>query len=196
MHDPPTLIDLFSGAGGISHGFEQAGFRVVAGVDCDADSVTTFRRNHALARGLHADLADISPADLCRDLGIQPGALDCIAGGPPCQGFSRNRAFRHRDGVFVDDPRNHLYWHFFEFVDHLRPKTVVMENVPEILIKANGFFREAVTERFLNMGYSVTARVLNAAEYGVPQRRRRAVFLAGRDGTRVAGSSGLMVEMP
>ena len=71
-----------------------------------------------------------------------------------------------------------------------------MENVPEILIKANGFFREAVTERFLNMGYSVTARVLNAAEYGVPQRRRRAVFLAGRDGTRVAGSSGLMVEMP
>jgi DNA (cytosine-5)-methyltransferase 1 len=78
-----------------------------------------------------------------------------------------------------------LYWHFFEFVEHLRPKAVIMENVPEILIKANGFFRDAVFERFGKMGYNVSANIVNAAEFGVPQRRRRAIFLAGRDGLKI-----------
>ena len=185
MDRAPTLVDLFCGAGGISHGFDRAGFRVVGGVDCDEDSIETFRRNHPGARGICKDLSKVTGKHLAEELGVEPGSVDCVAGGPPCQGFSRNRAFRHKDGKFVDDPRNHLYWHFFEFVEHLRPKAVVMENVPEILIKANGFFREAVFERFRNMCYAVNATVLNAAEYGVPQRRRRAIFLAGSDGVEI-----------
>lgn len=180
-----TIIDLFSGAGGISHGFERAGFRVIGAVDCDADSVRTFKRNHPGAISLRADLATLTPQELKDGLNLGHEDIGCIAGGPPCQGFSRNRAFRHQGGAFVDDSRNHLYWHFFEFVGYLRPRFVLMENVPEILIKANGFFRDAVFERFEKIGYSVTAKVVNAAEYGVPQRRRRAMFLAGRDGFRL-----------
>lgn len=185
MNDQPTLIDLFSGAGGMSHGFEQAGYRVLAGVDWDEDSLNSFALNHQGARTLKADLASMTPQEMGEALRLEPGGVDVVAGGPPCQGFSRNRAFRHQDGSFVDDPRNHLYWHFFEYVGFFRPKVVVMENVPEILIKQNGYFKEAVFERFASLGYAVEAKVLNAADYGVPQRRRRAIFLAGRDGVRV-----------
>ena len=177
----PTVVDLFCGAGGMSHGFAQAGFHVVAGVDHDKDALATFAANHPGSRALPADLAEGSPDELADSLAIAPGTLDCLVGGPPCQGFSRNRAFNHVDGVFVDDPRNHLYWHFFEYVARFRPKVVVMENVPEILIRANGAFREAVAERFASLGYHAEPRVLNAAEFGVPQWRRRAFFVAGRD---------------
>ncbi len=185
MKTAPILLDLFCGAGGISHGFHQAGFDVVAGVDFDADSIVTFRLNHPNAIGVVADLTDARPEDLAAAIGVGPGEVDCLAGGPPCQGFSRNRAFRHKDGAFVDDPRNHLYWHFFDYVRYFRPRIVVMENVPEILIKANGAFQEAVLDQFHGLGYDVTARVLNAAHYGVPQHRRRAFFLAGSDRQRV-----------
>ena len=183
--NPPTLVDLFCGAGGISHGFQQAGFRVVAGVDSDGDSLQTFAENHAGARVVQADLATLPPKDLALAIGVRPGAVDCLAGGPPCQGFSRNRAFRHVNGQFVDDPRNHLYWNFFEYVGYVRPRIVLLENVPEILIKADGHFREAVFERFRRLGYDADARVLNAADFGVPQRRRRAFFLARSDGHAV-----------
>ena len=159
----PTLIDLFCGAGGISHGFESAGFAVVAGVDSDADSIATFRHNHTDARGVCADLSSVSAERLADELGIRTGEIDCIAGGPPCQGFSRNRSFRRQEGRFVDDPRNYLYWHFFRIIDHLKPKVVVMENVPEILTAANGYFYKEVVERFESMGYLVGARVLNGA---------------------------------
>lgn len=182
----PTLVDMFCGAGGISHGFEQAGFSVIAGVDSDCDSVATFRANHPRSKALQADLSMLAPEQFGELVHIRPGELDCLAGGPPCQGFSKNRAFRHVNGIFVDDPRNHLYWRFFDYVAYLQPKIVLMENVPEILIKANGYFRDAVFERFHSLGYTAEARVINAAEYGVPQWRRRAFFLATRDGLSVS----------
>lgn len=183
----PQLLDLFCGAGGISHGFREAGFAVVGGIDFDRDSVQTFAANHPGSKAICADLSTTSPEALAEIMPVPRGELDCMAGGPPCQGFSRNRAFRHDDdGAFVDDPRNHLYWHFFEYVEHFRPKVVLMENVPEILIKMDGAFRDAVFERFHSLGYEAEARVLNAANYGVPQLRRRAIFVAGRDGHRIA----------
>lgn len=183
--EKPTLIDLFCGAGGMSHGFEQGGFSILAGIDSDADALRTFRANHLGSHILQADLSKMPPEELAEAINIKPGDIDCLAGGPPCQGFSRNRAFRHQEGVFVDDSRNHLYWHFFEYVRYFRPKAVVMENVPEILIKSNGAFREAVFERFRSLGYAADARVLNAADFGVPQHRKRAFFLAGLDGLEI-----------
>ena len=104
MHSTPTLVDLFCGAGGISHGFESAGFRVLGGVDFDADSIATFSRNHTGARGICTDLSQVSGEQLTEELGLKPDSVDCVAGGPPCQGFSRNRAFRHKNGKFVDEP--------------------------------------------------------------------------------------------
>lgn len=179
---PLTVIDLFSGAGGISHGLSRVGFDVLAGVDFDQDAVATFQQNHPNARGLCLDIEKLAPEELARILGIQIGEVDCIAGGPPCQGFSRNRALRHQNGRFVDDPRNHLYWHFFTFVRHLRPNYVILENVPDMLVKANGHFRERVLQCFDDMGYAASAKVLNAADYGVPQHRKRAFFVGSRDG--------------
>jgi len=181
----PTLVDLFCGAGGLSHGFHEAGFQISAGVDFDADSLVSFRSNHPRAEGIKADLSQMEPQQLAEAISIGRDQLDCLCGGPPCQGFSRNRAFRHHEGAFVDDPRNHLYWHFFHFVEYFRPRIVVMENVPEILIKSNGFFRDAVFERFARIGYNVQAKILNAAEFGAPQQRRRAFFIAGRENQAV-----------
>lgn len=182
----PTLIDLFSGAGGISHGFEQAGFSVIAGVDLDHDSLLTFKANHAGSRVLKADLAKLQPSELASILGIKPGQIDCIVGGPPCQGFSKNRAGRHQNGIYVDDPRNYLFARFLGYIAYFQPKIVLMENVPEMLAKLNGSFRSAVFESFSDMGYSIDAKILNAAEYGVPQQRRRAFYIAGREGQKVA----------
>ncbi len=158
---------------------------MLGGVDFDADAVETFRRNHTAARVVCADLSTLRPNDLASELDLKAGTIDCMVGGPPCQGFSRNRAFRHQGGEFIDDPRNHLYKRFFDFVDHLRPKTVVIENVPEILVKNKGFFGTTVKARFHRLGYSAESKVLNAAHFGVPQRRRRAIFLAGRDNAQL-----------
>ena len=185
MHKP-TVLDLFSGAGGISHGFGQAGLKIIAGVDSDKDAIATFRKNHPGAKGIQADLSIFPPEQLTAQLGISKDTIDCIVGGPPCQGFSKNRAFRHKNGTFVDDSRNFLFWHYFDFVEYIRPKVVLMENVPEILIKKNGWFQDAVLERLSKLGYTVEAKILVANEYGVPQHRRRAFFLAGLDGLKLS----------
>ncbi|MGI8589325.1 MAG: DNA cytosine methyltransferase [Chloroflexia bacterium] len=181
----PTLVDLFCGAGGMSHGFEQAGFSVLAGVDSDKDSIATFRMNHIGSRAIQADLTEIRPDKLADLINIQRGSLDCLVGGPPCQGFSRNRAITHENGEFIDDERNYLYRYFLECVAYFQPKVVVIENVPEILIRNNKSFYSEVFERFENLKYHAEARVLNAADYGVPQHRRRAFILAGREGQPV-----------
>jgi len=175
---PLRVLDLFAGAGGLSHGLERAGLQIVGGVDFDADSVETYRHNHKNTRALQADLLARSTHEVLAELGIAPGDIDLLAGGPPCQGFSRNRARRHLKGEFVDDPRNDLFWTFFKYVEVLEPTWVLMENVPDLLVKKNGYFLKAITDRFESLGYQMTVQVLNAAEYGVPQLRRRAFFLA------------------
>lgn len=161
-----TLIDMFCGAGGISHGFEQAGFSVIAGVD--SDSVAAFRANHPQSRAVQADLSMLAPEQLGELLHIRPGELDCLPGGPPCQGFSKNRAFRHVDGMFVDDPHNHLYWRFFDCVEYVQPKTVLMENVPEILIKASGYFRDAVLNVFIHLDIQQRQKLLMLLNMACP----------------------------
>ncbi len=173
-----TLLDLFCGAGGLSHGFQQAGFKIACGVDSDEDSIRTFRMNHGECPGIVADLKSISSETIKDAMGLRHD-VDCIVGGPPCQGFSKNRAFRHQNGQYIDDPRNHLYRQFFRFVEYFRPKIVLIENVPEILIKEQGNYKEAIYELFHGLHYSTNSMVINAAEYGVPQWRRRAFFLAG-----------------
>lgn len=181
----PRVIDLFCGAGGLSHGFQQAGFQVVAGIDHDRDSLKTFELNHVHGVSIYADIDKLDPSSLGNKFNTKPGELECLIGGPPCQGFSKNRAFRHQNGMFVDDPRNEMYRYFFSFVDYFKPKVVVIENVPEILIKKGSEYKDAVLELFEGLGYHVSYAILNAAEYGVPQLRKRAFFVAGREKQRV-----------
>jgi DNA (cytosine-5)-methyltransferase 1 len=184
--DMPRVLDLFCGAGGLSHGFSTAGFKVVAGLDWDKDAITTFSANHNESQGICADIDAVEPGKLAERLSIIKGELDCLIGGPPCQGFSRNRAFRYQNGVFVDDPRNELYKHFFAFVEHFMPRVVVIENVPEILTKKENAYKTAILSMFEALNYHVEFKVLNAAEFGVPQWRRRAFFIAGRENQKVS----------
>jgi DNA (cytosine-5)-methyltransferase 1 len=176
-----TLIDLFSGCGGISRGFAHAGFQSLLGLDVDDDSLATYQLNHEGARILNADIRQIDRSILASDLGLAKEELDCLAGGPPCQSFSKNVPRKER---FFDDPRNHLYRWFMDFVEGLLPKVVLIENVAELAGAHNGYVREQILERLDALGYSVIWKRLLAADYGVPQMRRRVFFLASRIGDK------------
>lgn len=176
------VIDLFSGCGGLSIGFEAAGFTVLGGNDHDEDSMDAYGLNHPKAKVWRGKIEDLDPIRVLNDVNLRPGELDVLIGGPPCQGFSRNRARRHVRGEFVDDPRNYLFKHFLRFVAAMRPRAVLIENVADMIVKQGGAFEQEIAERLDDMGYHYTsAKVLNAADFGVPQRRRRAFILAGRD---------------
>lgn len=175
MTNRPTVIDLFCGAGGLSEGLRQAGFQVVAGNDFDAAAGVTFARNHPEATFLGGPIQDLSANDFLTAGELKRGELDCLAGGPPCQGFS---VYNHQRGLH--DERSHLFREYMRLVDGLLPKWVVMENVTGIFSAGGGSTVDAILEAFSAIGYHVEYRVLKAEAYGVPQERRRVVFLGNR----------------
>ena len=164
-----TVIDLFCGCGGLSLGFEQAGYDVLVGVDVWKDALVTYRANHKNSRTLQADLMNLSPSDVEKTIGTN--SVDVIIGGPPCQGFSI------AGKRIIDDERNKLYKSFVRMVEYFKPKAFVMENVPNILTMGEGIIKECILKDFESLGYNVTTKVLLASNYGVPQNRRRAVFV-------------------
>ncbi len=170
----PTAIDLFCGCGGLTLGLKWAGFRVLGAVDIDPPAVKTYQANHSDVTLLETDIRKLDPQELLDTLGLEKGGIDLLAGGPPCQGFSRLRAKKR--SILTNDHRNDLLFEFERFVEALRPRAVMMENVPE-LEKDKRF--EAFLQKLKELGYLGSHRVLNAAEYGVPQRRRRLIYLAG-----------------
>lgn len=173
LSDSPKGIDLFSGAGGLSVGFLNAGGNPVGGIDFDSDSIETYRRNFPEAKyTLTADLRDWQPPNDLRGVPV-------VMGGPPCQGFSLARGTR-----FVDDPRNSLYREFVRTVAVLEPSAFVMENVEGILNIGGGVIRDQILEDFERLGYSVSVRVINMAVHGVPQTRRRAIFVGLASGSQ------------
>lgn len=170
----PNIIDLFCGCGGFSLGFERAGFNVLLGIDVWNDALVTFEHNHKGSKTLNADLSTLHPKDTEQLLGGKE--IDVIIGGPPCQGFSV------AGKRIVDDIRNKLYKAFVAFVAHFQPKAFVLENVPNILSIGGGIVKDSIVEDFSNLGYTVEYKVLTASDYGVPQNRRRAIFVGFRNG--------------
>lgn len=170
----PTAVDLFCGCGGLTVGLKRAGFRVLGAVDVDPLSVKTYKANHRDVTLWEKDIRELDPQELLDALGLKKGGLDLLAGCPPCQGFSTMRTLN--GALRVDDPRNDLLMEFERFVDSLRPRAVMMENVPGL---ADDSRFEAFLLKLKKLGYLGAHRVLNAAEYGVPQRRRRLIYLAG-----------------
>ncbi|MGH3089185.1 MAG: DNA cytosine methyltransferase [Rubrobacteraceae bacterium] len=171
-------VDLFCGCGGISSGLRAAGFEIISGVDIDAVPLRSFGVNFPHARGLRLDLSVTEPGSLMRKLNLKRGELDLLAGGPPCQGFSKNVPRSRR---FLDDPQNLLVKTFLDYCAALMPRMIFMENVAEM---KNGFKRaytEELFERLDKIGYFVSHKNLYASDFGVPQRRRRAFFIAARD---------------
>lgn len=170
-----TFIDLFSGCGGLSLGFEMAGFESVIAIDFWQDALDTYAYNRKSAKTLCADLSKLHPSEIKENYDIQ--AVDVIIGGPPCQGFSI------AGKRIIDDDRNKLYKSFVNFVSFFKPKAFIMENVPNILSMGDGIIRESILKDFSDLGYAIQYKVLTASDYGVPQNRRRAVFVGLLDGT-------------
>lgn len=170
--ESPTFIDLFAGAGGLSKGLEQAGFRLVAATDWDHWSCETLRVNHKDIAIKEGDIAEIDLEDFSKQIGIK--TVDLIVGGPPCQGFSQ------LGKRMEDDPRNQLWREFMNFVAFFKPKLFLMENVPQLLTSEE--FKK-IKELAEDSGYEVKEKVLHAVEYGVPQKRKRAIILGSKIGT-------------
>ena len=170
-----TFIDLFSGCGGLSLGFELAGFEGSLASDNWQEALDTYAHNRPNAKTLCADLSKLDPKALKDEYHIEN--VDVIVGGPPCQGFSV------AGKRIIDDIRNTLYKSFVRFVEVFQPRAFVMENVPNILTIGDGMVRQSVLKDFQNLGYTVEYKVLLASDYGVPQNRRRAVFVGFKDGT-------------
>lgn len=169
-----NCIDLFCGCGGLSLGFEKAGFDILLGIDAWEDAITTFNYNHKNSKGICSDLSTLNPKDIESQLNGK--SVDVIIGGPPCQGFSV------AGKRIVDDERNKLYKNFVRFVEFFKPKAFMMENVPNILSIGNGIVRDAIVKDFSNLGYKVVYKILTASDYGVPQNRRRTFFVGFKNG--------------
>lgn len=173
----PTVIDLFCGAGGLSEGFRQAGFKVLIGNDVDQASGRTFAATHPEAHFIGTPIQDLSVGRLLNIAGLAKGELDVLVGGPPCQGYS---VYNHKRGM--GDPRARLFEEYMRIVAGLRPKWIVMENVTGITSIENGELVQEILTRFSELGYQVDYRVLKAEQYGIPQERRRVFFIGNRLG--------------
>ncbi|HEY9401839.1 MAG TPA: DNA cytosine methyltransferase [Pyrinomonadaceae bacterium] len=171
------MVDLFSGAGGTGIGFREAGFRIVGAVEIDRDAAKTYEKNLGVKVKL-SDIRDFTPEEFRKELNLRRGELDVLVGCPPCQGFSR---MRNSDGV--NDPRNDLVIRYLDFVKVFIPRFAVFENVPGLVRSKHGKkFYDELYAGLEELGYKVAKEEKNAADYGVPQHRRRVIVVAGRAG--------------
>lgn len=177
LHKPAELLalDLFAGAGGISHGLEMAGFDVVFANEISSEYSETLRYNHPKALVSVDDIRDVDAKKVRKQLGIAKGELTLLVGGPPCQGFSINAPVRS-----TEDIRNHLFLEYLKFVDEFKPQAVMIENVPGIVSFNRGETVKSILECLEGYGYNATVKILYAPHYGVPQMRWRTIFLATR----------------
>ena len=172
----PTSISLFSGAGGCSLGFQQAGYDIRFAMDIDPDAVNSYRRNFTGTPYEAADIREFNADTLLQRAQLDRGELDILLGGPPCQGFSSA-------GVKAgEDPRNSLLRHYVRLLEEVRPKWFLMENVEGLLTNAGGSHIYHAVAAFLEAGYSVNVEKVYAQGYGVPQRRKRVLIVGNRLG--------------
>jgi DNA (cytosine-5)-methyltransferase 1 len=173
MQNKFRIIDCFCGAGGLSLGFEQAGFEVVYAFDLDETAIETYKNNAHLHHGqaFVRDINNVSKRSIEEDLGHELGHIDVVIGGPPCQGFSVQR--RGDD----NDPRNHLVLEYVRLLKDIRPRFFIMENVGGILSKRGAPYIRALFENMEAAGYSIQQKKLVASDYGVPQDRTRVIIV-------------------
>lgn len=176
-----TFIDLFSGVGGLSLGFIKAGFDLLCAIDFDEDCANTFKRNHKDTPFIYKDVRKVSRKDF---KGCNISSVDIVAAGIPCQSFSfagnRNRR-RFGNG---DDDRNYLFKEVVRISKILNPKVIVFENVKGILSLKDGKIRDQIINDLAKIGYDADWQILDASNFGTPQKRERVVFVANRMGVR------------
>jgi len=178
----PVAISLFSGAGGLDLGVEQAGFVVRAAVEHDRDACASLRANFPHLRVLQGDIRHITTAELLAAAGVKAGDVPLIVGGPPCTPFSKSGYWleHKRHGL---DPEASLLEHYVRVLDEARPQMFLLENVFALAYaNANRPWLEFLLESFDRMGYAVTQQAMLAADFGVPQRRQRLVIVGSLEG--------------
>ena len=163
------IIDLFCGCGGLSKGFEMAGFESVLAIDFWKDAIDTYNFNHKKNVGVCEDVSKLD--EMCLEKIMKEHKIVGIIGGPPCQGYS---TVGKRE---VTDERNYLYLQYCRIVEKVKPEFFVLENVKGLLTLDKGKFKEDIINKFSKLGYNVEYKLLNAADYGVPQNRIRVFFV-------------------
>lgn len=182
-----TAIELFAGAGGLALGIEKAGFDTVALIELDRDAADTLKLNRSDWNVICEDIAKISPLELTEYFGLRIGELDLLSGGAPCQSFSYAGK-----RLGLEDARGTLFYHYAVFLQKLKPKVFLFENVRGLLTHDNGRTYKTIKEVFSDSGYTVQNRVLNAWDYGNAQKRERLITIGIRND--LAGK--LVVEFP
>ena len=175
-----TYVDLFCGAGGLALGFENAGFKNIFSLDNEPSFCETYHANFPNHELIQADISKLGSKEI--KMILKQRHVDVVVGGPPCQGFSMAGKIGRK---FIDDPRNHLFREFARVIKIIRPEYFVMENVARLYNHNKGKTRGEIIECFSSLGYSVSCTILNAADYGVPQFRRRIIFVGTRSGKTI-----------
>ena len=170
-----TAIDLFSGCGGLSTGLEQAGFSVIAAVEIDKIASYTYKLNHQNTKVFETNIRELKTEAIKELLKGKP--LNLLAGCPPCQGFSSMRKLNRKD--YVKDSRNTLIGQYYRFVKDLQPQTIMLENVPGLV---DYYLFKQIVRKLEHDGYFIRYKVVNVADYSVPQRRKRLIMIGSRLG--------------
>ena len=171
-----NVLDLFCGCGGLSYGFESAGYDVLLGIDNDSKALETFELNHSHAKSICGDITKVTYEKDIKPL-LDGKKIDVIIGGPPCQGMSLSGPRK------FDDPRNRLYMSYIRLVEEIRPKAFVIENVPGLVGLFDGRIKDSIIRQFNDMGYNIQYKIMCAADYGVPQNRKRVIFVGMKTGS-------------
>ena len=171
------ILDLFCGAGGLSWGMDKNPyFKTMVALDFDENAANTFKKNMPYAEVVVGDITDSKIKENIVTLAKKTG-VNMIVGGPPCQGYSMKGK-----KLGLQDPRNFLFREYLDLVQRLQPDVFVIENVKGLLLSANGWFKDEIVSTIENLGYTVRFGILNAANYGVPQSRERAIFICSKHG--------------
>jgi len=176
----PTYIDLFAGAGGFSLGFDNAGFKNIFSLDIEKNFCETYKTNFPNHKLIEKDISKLTDREI-KNI-VRGNKIDVIIGGPPCQGFSIAGNIGRK---FIDDRRNHLFKEFIRVVDIIQPNYFVMENVARLYTHNNGETRKEIVLNFKNIGYNVECKILNSADYGVPQIRKRIIFIGSKINNKI-----------
>ena len=172
----PKAISLFCGAGGCSLGFKQAGYSILYANDKDTAAVETYKKNFPDTLCSNDDIDNLDFESILEEVGVKPGEIDILIGGPPCQGFST------AGSRFWDDPRNHLLKSYVNALKIIQPKWFIMENVEGLLTSNKGVYIYEAAKAFIDLGYSIRIDKVYSQEFGIPQRRKRVLVVGNRLG--------------
>lgn len=180
MSNQLTYIDLFSGSGGFSLGFDNKGFQNIFSIDIEPSFCETYKYNFPNHNLIAKDICQLSDEEIKYLKEVDD--IDVVIGGPPCQGFSIAGNIGRK---FIEDPRNRLFKEFVRVVKVVNPKFFVMENVARLYNHNKGETRKEIINDFEKLGYKVECKILNSADYGVPQVRKRIIFIGSRDNKKI-----------